>query len=183
MYLQYALHGVSFGPDIVRLESLWNISVRKIFGLPYNSHHYFIEPLSNMKHLKNILMRRFLSFLKQIKRSKKIIPKQLLNVIKNYTRSTTGNNIRNILLLCGKCQVEEIDDETMNQIRYHPFHEEDRVETQPDWRTHQLQTWPFNNSWPFSWRMWRHHSVNKYKLNSHIISTLSNLYKISSFKI
>ena len=113
-----------FGPDIVRLENSWNVCVRKIFGLPFNSHRYFIEPLSKMKHQKNILTKRFISFLGEIQSSKKNIPKQLLNVIKNDTRSTTGNNLRNILLLCEKSQLEEIDFDSINQIRYHPIDEE-----------------------------------------------------------
>ena len=60
------------------------------------------------KHLKLVLIERFLSFLNQIEKSKKLIPKQLLSFIKHDVRSTTGSNLRNILQLTNKNTIEEI---------------------------------------------------------------------------
>ena len=81
-----------------------------------------IEPISKTKHLKFVLIERFLSFLNQIVKSKKLIPKQLLSFIKNDVCSTTGSNLRNILLLTDKNNIEEI---CIDDIRKMVFEEID----------------------------------------------------------
>ena len=42
-----------FGPEMLKLEKSWNVAVRKIFKLPYNTHKYFIEPTSKMCHFNS----------------------------------------------------------------------------------------------------------------------------------
>ena len=81
-----------------------------------------IEQISKTKHLKFVLIERFLSFLNQIVKSKKLIPKQLLSFINNDFRSTTGSNLRNILLLTDKNNIEEI---CIDDIRKMVFEEID----------------------------------------------------------
>ena len=81
-----------------------------------------IEQISKTKHLKFVLIERFLSFLNQIVKSKKLIPKQLLSFIKNDVCSTTGSNLRNILLLTDKNNIEEI---CIDDIRKMVFEEID----------------------------------------------------------
>ena len=68
-----------------------------IFDLPKEAHKFIIEPISDSKHLKFILMKRFLSFTNQIKNSKKEIPAKILNWIKYDVRSVTGSNLRHIM--------------------------------------------------------------------------------------
>jgi hypothetical protein len=58
--------------------------------------------------LKFVLLERFLSFLNQIENSKKLVPKQMLNFIKHDVRSTTGYNLRNLLLLTDKNTIDEL---------------------------------------------------------------------------
>ena len=60
-----------FCPEALQLEKTWNISIRKIFNLPLQTHKYFIEPISGKNHLKKILIKRFLSFLKQVQNLEK----------------------------------------------------------------------------------------------------------------
>ena len=78
-----------------------------MFDLPIQTHRYIIEPISQTKHLKNVLMERFLSFLMQIEKSTKKVPKQLLAFTKNDVRSTTMSNVGNILLLTDKSNIDE----------------------------------------------------------------------------
>ena len=85
---------------------------------------YLGESVSGQLHIKKLLIKRFLSFLKQIRKSKKILPNQLLNVIQLDTRSVTGNNIRKILLLTKKTKVDEITDEDIATIEYAAITEE-----------------------------------------------------------
>ena len=62
--------------------------------------------------------------LKQTRKSKKILPNQLFNVIQFDTRSFTGNNIRKILLLTKEAKVDEITDEDIETIEYAAIIEE-----------------------------------------------------------
>ena len=94
----------------------WNRSVRIMFGVPLNTHCYFLEPLAGMQHLKFTLISRFLGFIAQIEKSHKILPKILLQTIRRDCRSITGSNLRNILRLSRKddiCQLSCADVKTM----------------------------------------------------------------------
>ena len=107
------------------LENSWNTSVRNMYNLPLQTHRYFIEPISNVTHLKFILIDRFLRFLEQIEKSRKTIPKHILKYVKHDVRSTTGSNLRNILLLVGKNTVEEISTHDIKALKYHGISVED----------------------------------------------------------
>ena len=91
-----------FSKEANMIENTWNRSIRCMFDLPLQTHRYLIEPISDMKHLKFTLMKRFLSFLNQIQNSSKNAPKQLLEYIKRDARSITGSNLRNLLLISDK---------------------------------------------------------------------------------
>ena len=107
-----------FSEDAKRLENSWNVSFRRTYDLPFQTHRYLVEPVSGHMHVKKMLIKRFLSFLKQILRSKKTIPKELLNSIQKDTRSTTGANIRRILLLTKKENIDQILDTDIDNIEY-----------------------------------------------------------------
>ena len=94
-----------------------------MFNLSLQTHQYLIEPISDMKHLKFTLMKRFLSFLDQIQKSSKNAPKQLLEYIKRDTRSITGSNLRNILLLSDKDAIDDITSEDIDKLKYHEVSE------------------------------------------------------------
>ena len=70
-----------------------------------------------------MLLERFFSFLTQILKSKKQVPKQLLNFIANDVRSTTGSNLRNLLLLTNNDTIEEINIEDIKKLKYHQIDE------------------------------------------------------------
>ena len=74
-----------------------------------------LEPLAG----KITPMKRFLNFVQQIENSSKVLPKLLLQTIRNDARSTTGSNLRNILLLIRKydfIQYEPILDDNKCKI-------------------------------------------------------------------
>ena len=115
-----------FSDDTKRLENSWNVSIRLTYDLPFQTHRYLIEPISEHIHLKKILIRRFLSFIQQIKHSKKNIPKQLLNIIQHDTRSVTGSNIRKILLLTGKDDISNVSKYDIDNIVYAEISDENK---------------------------------------------------------
>ena len=102
------------------------MSFRLTYDLPLQTHRYLVEPVSEQIHLKKMLIRRFLSFINQINKSKKNIPKQLLNSIQYDTRSVTGSNIHRILLLTGKENINQISDTDIENINYADISDENQ---------------------------------------------------------
>ena len=103
----------------------WNVSFRHIYALPIQTHRYFIEPISGKVHIKTILMKRFLGFLDLIRKCPKSTLRSFLSVIEKDTRSVTGMNLRNILLLTDKCRIEDLTVQDIQSIPYHPITQED----------------------------------------------------------
>ena len=104
----------------------WNKSVRIMLGLPLNTHRYFLEPLTDLQHLKFTLISRFLGFISQIKKSHKILPKILLQTIRKDCRSVTGSNLRNILLMSRKDDIDQLSRADVQHMIYMPVTEQDR---------------------------------------------------------
>ena len=76
--------------------------------------------------MKNILMKRLISFVDKIRKSRKPVLKQLWDISVGDVRSITGKNMRNILMLTNKMRVEDITRTDVEHIKYHPLGEEDR---------------------------------------------------------
>ena len=93
-----------------------------MIDLPLTTHRNLIEPLSGYPHLKSVLVKRFLNFKAQIEKSSKLIPKQLLMWIREDVRSTSGKNLRKIMLLTGNSFVHR----DAIKIIYLPLPENDK---------------------------------------------------------
>ena len=119
-----------FNRETEMICNSWNKSVRLMLGVPLNTHRYFLEPLSGLKHLKVTLITRFLNFISQIQKSPKILPNVLLQCIKRDCRSVTGSNLRNILLLTNKDDISQLVNSDVTKLVYMPVpdHEIWRVE-------------------------------------------------------
>ena len=114
-----------FCPGAVKLESSWNRSVKIMLDLPYSTHRGFIEPLSGRKHLKRVLLKRFIQFVENIRKSKKPLLKWILQLSERNTNSTTGKNLRGIMLLTGKQTIEDIELVDVDNFSHFPRPEED----------------------------------------------------------
>ena len=90
------------------LENSWNINIRITFGLPLQAHRYFVCPISESPHLRFILMKRFLSFVRKLELSVKPAVMNLVNV-----QSLTGSNIRTDTVA----------------LNYHPVSENNKLRT------------------------------------------------------
>ena len=115
-----------FSAEEIRFESSYNTSIKIIYDLPLNSHRCLIEPITEARHVRIILFRRFLSFIQQIMKSPKQLPKQMLKLIQTDTRSTTGNNLRKILLQTTKFHVSQLNLKDVDEIKYHPIKEHEK---------------------------------------------------------
>ena len=72
-----------------------------MFNLPRTTHRYLIEPVSNRPHINISIWKRFLKFTRLLSESRKTVLKNMFSIIKNDCRSTTGNNLRQIMLKTG----------------------------------------------------------------------------------
>ena len=70
----------------------WNASIRIMLGIDRKAHRYLIEPLSEQRHIKTSLKKRFLKFTKAMSQSKKTTTNYVYEFMKFDCRSVTGSN-------------------------------------------------------------------------------------------
>ena len=104
-----------------------------MLDLPQPTHRGLIEPIFGEPHLKRVLLKRFLLMLEQIRKSKKPQLRMLLKLCEIYTNSTTGKNLRNIMLITKKQVIEDINIEDINSFPYFPRPDED------EWKLEMLE--------------------------------------------
>ena len=92
-------------------------------GLPYSTHRYLMEPLSGQKHMS--ISHSDLSFITRIRESPKPVLKQLYQITKNNVQSTTGRNLRNILVQTNLSKVDDLTPSVAGQISYKPINDND----------------------------------------------------------
>ena len=114
-----------FGDGALKIESSYNRSVKVMLGLPYETHRCLIEPLTGAKHVKKILIRRFLGFMENIDKCEKKAIKMLMETAKGDVRSVTGRNFREIMLLLEKTSVNDVTKNDSDKIKYFPMSETD----------------------------------------------------------
>ena len=71
------------------------------------------------------LIRNFLGFINKIKQSAKPVLRQLYSITKDDVRTTTGSNLRNILLQTGLSGVDDLHPGIVKQIKYEEIKEMD----------------------------------------------------------
>ena len=107
------------------VENTWNVSFRLTFNLPRNTHKFLVQPVSECEHIKKTFIKRYLNFIGQIKKSSKVALKNMFNTIKHDCLSVTGSNLRNIMLLVGKSNIEDLCPEDHNLVKYNEIPEEE----------------------------------------------------------
>ena len=83
-------------PEATKLFNSWNILVRIVFNIPRNSHRYFIEELTNCKHIMSTLFQRYLGFISSLLSSKKQCLSSLATVVLSDKGSLSSQNIETI---------------------------------------------------------------------------------------
>ena len=121
-----------YSTEAVKLESCYNRSIKIMLDLPYQTHRGLIEPITGRKHQRTCFIKRFMVMIHQIRASKKPILKRLLSEIELDVSSTTGSNLRNIMLETSKSSVSEIELSDINSLMYFELGEED------EWRVEML---------------------------------------------
>ena len=126
--------------------------MRKV-KLNHYSHRFLIKRLSQTRHNKFSLMKRFINFTHNILNSTKTSLKTLYyNCIKKDCRSITGNNLRNIMLQQNVNNTESISMKAIMDMKYHKAgnpEEESRINMVEEMITakrRKLQLEKFNNT-------------------------------------
>ena len=100
------------------------INYTSIFYMP----PYAVEPVTGVPHIRRTLVWRYLSFISKIQKSEKTSLRKLLNLVMTDVRTTTGSNLRNIMLLAGKNTIQEVL--SLNtDVDYHKLEEEQNWKT------------------------------------------------------
>ena len=115
------------------LEGTYNRSVKIMAKLPYQTHGYFIEPIVEARHMKLKILKNYLSFIGQVRKSPKHVLRQMYGLASADVRTVTGQNLRNILLLTNKLHVDQLDPSLVNTLEYH------KVEEQDVWRVNLVK--------------------------------------------
>ena len=75
--------------------------------------------------MKIKLIKNFLKFISSVKKSTKPVLRQLYYLAKDDVRTTTGCNLRNILLLTDKLSVDDLNVGLVENIKYQQIEEKD----------------------------------------------------------
>ena len=100
----------------------WNKCIRFVFRLPFMTHRYLIEPLSESCHLKTMLINRFVKFYTSLQNNTKPSIRNLFSIQANDVRSDFGSNISHIL---SKCHNNDILNFDKLDFSYHPIANDD----------------------------------------------------------
>ena len=119
--------------EMGKLESTYNRSVKLMFNLPLPTHRYFVEPLTEQPHLQKLLFRRYLAFISRIENSAKRPLRTLLRLSRKDLRTTTGRNLRLLMILLGKNSVDDLSVDDIDSLEYHTIPENEA------WRVGLLQ--------------------------------------------
>ena len=121
-----------FGHDCERFYTSWNIAVRNVFNLPWTTHRYWIEAISNSLHPKVMLCARHVKFHKTLTSSKKLSVRFLSRLVEDDLRTRFGQTLSNIRR---ECQVElnsKLSPSLVKTVmRYQKFWENERWRTEP----------------------------------------------------
>ena len=115
-----------FSSGAVKIYSTYNRSVKVMADLPYATHRYLLEPLSGQQHMSLTLIRNYLNFIQKVRQSPNQVMKQLYNVAKSDVRTTTGCNLRNILLLTDLSSIDDLKPSIVRNIKYNEIMEVDK---------------------------------------------------------
>ena len=92
--------------------------MRVMFNMPLCTHKFFIEPISETEHLKFVLLDRFIKFRDQVMRCAKSLMKLLFNTFQHNSNTAKGKNMRNIMILCNKNDINDLTSSDLDSLIY-----------------------------------------------------------------
>ena len=107
-----------FRKEAKRLEKTWNVSQRLMLRLLQKTRRFFIEPLTEPNIQSLTYIKDLWHSHNKLASSEKAALRNLFNRVKRDCRSTTGSNLRNLMLRCNVNSQEEIHSDVLNKSLY-----------------------------------------------------------------
>ena len=86
-----------YGKTAQKLYTTWNISLRRLFHLPYQTHTRFLDHITQTTHLSISLKIRFLNFIAKLSKSNNVLVHNMLFYSLTNNCSPSGLNLSRIL--------------------------------------------------------------------------------------
>jgi hypothetical protein len=102
-----------FSKGADKFYSTFNCSMKVMADLPFGTHRNLSGAVSGQQHMSLTLIRNYLNFIQKVRKSFKQVMKQLYSVAKSDVCSTTGSNLRNILLLTDLSSIDDLKPSTV----------------------------------------------------------------------
>ena len=97
-------------------EGTFNRNIKLTLNLPYPTHRNILPVISHAKPLRITLAKRFLTFVGKLRSSEKPVLRHTVRLVENDTRTVTGRNLRNILLLTDRPDVQHLSPIDMDAV-------------------------------------------------------------------
>ena len=107
-----------FGKEMERVDKSWNVSLRRMLRIPFNSHRYFLEPVSRSKHVIFSLYARFIKFTDKLKTCSKSLIRNLYRTARSDCRSTTGRCLRKMMMKTNNTSTDCIKVSDIRRLSY-----------------------------------------------------------------
>ena len=85
-----------FSKDVNRIYTTYNKLVRTTFGVPRESHRYFIEEMTKAPHIMSLLCSRLIKFQEMLLKSERRSINFLAIMNSSDSRTAHGNNLKKI---------------------------------------------------------------------------------------
>ena len=108
-----------YSAEVTRIYSSWSVTMRNVYNLPWTSHRYLIESVSNTRHPKTMLSSRLVRFWDSLRKCKKSSVRYLFSLVYNDRRTLTGRTASRIALDCG-VERTVLDWKQAMNVRYFP---------------------------------------------------------------
>ena len=112
-----------------KISTSWNKTVRMVFNLPYKTHNYLIEEISDSLHVKTMLWSRFVQFHESLINNKKPLIRLLASLSEDDIKTTHGRNIHKLLNGL-ECNLNGLSSDFVKQNLYYkgiPVNEQWRI--------------------------------------------------------
>ena len=107
-----------FSKEVDMIAKSWNVSQRIMNGLDRKTHKYLIEPVSKTQHIMFHLQKRFITFTESIMTSNKLALRKLFDTVKYDCQSTTGRNLRMLMLRYERNNIRDINTKMLTNYEY-----------------------------------------------------------------
>ena len=101
--------------NVDNVFTTWNSVLRNVFGLPFKTHRYILEPYTELDHLFTKLTNKFINFYKTLRNSSKNVIRTLMLYQEFDCRSNFGINTK---MICKKNRTDNIFNCKKGGIKY-----------------------------------------------------------------